>query len=203
MKRISLGLVERKTLLSFPRTHFDNHCSPWFLSSHVLQSKWNPYVSDSLTLNSSKCSCRSFLKFEQFLNHTSSLWLYLAIIILNYLKNFTNLCGLIHIIMLSFGNKQTVQIFSQINPYYSFLHTPVLLRALDQVAAHFACFLSARCHFLSTLIVIITPPFLYDFFSHSVFGMPMDRTLLHCRDHCCPRPIAFQHLAQLLACSTS
>lgn len=84
-----------------------------------------------------------------------------------------------------------------------FLHTPVLLRALNQVAAHFACFLSARCHFLSTLIVIITPPFLYDFFSHSVFGMPMDRTLLHCRDHCCPQPIAFQHLAQLLACSTS
>lgn len=124
MKRISLGLVERKTLLSFPRTHFDNHCSPWFLSSHVLQSKWNPYVSDSLTLNSSKCSCRSFLKFEQFLNHTSSLWLYLAIIILNYLKNFTNLCGLIHIIMLSFGNKQTVQIFSQINPYYSFCSLP-------------------------------------------------------------------------------
>lgn len=74
MKSISLVWLRETLYQAFPRTCFDNHCSPWFLSSYVLQSKSNPYVSDLLTLNSSKCSCRRFLKSAQLLNRTLSFW---------------------------------------------------------------------------------------------------------------------------------
>lgn len=54
-------------------------------------------------LNSSKCSCMSFLKSEQLLNHTypceielkDRIGLYLTIyLFLNYLRNFTELMWL-------------------------------------------------------------------------------------------------------------